>query len=441
MWSRAENDRREDERQKMEQAHKKARVAIRDKDLDSLIGAYSENPSWMAIPWREDGRRLQTLPLPEAVRMNWIEGVQALAAMGADPALPDACRQGMSELGYAPIAEAISRERWAMADELIELGAPFAAPGQMMWAASFIAARFGPARGVEAWDWMEAKGFYFWRDSAAAPSSKFLFAGSVKGGTAEERAAWGERLFAGSEAADPAILQQNLWHFCFGAAHAGMDASEAMCKRWLDHGRLAGAEQEHIHCVNLLRWGLGNACPIMASCAAAALRGSSGWAWSGGLALADAAKTYHSQWEHVDEMGSFATFVSVWNVLGEEWAKSPSLINEAAVSAVAMGNGGLLAALMIHAGVDESVVVDAWQNKVNERFSSQRETSSTLTALMAKSLSDGNQDAGVARAEAYNRSQREGDRVDVGNCVAEAEKWIISSTAPAAAEKRRPMRV
>lgn len=441
MWSRNENDRREEEREKMAKVHEKAQAAIRAKDLSTLISAYSENPSWATIPWQEKERRLQTLPLPEAVRMNWVEGVQALVAMGADPGVSDANRQGMSELGYAPLAEAISRERWAMVDALIELGAPLAEPGQMMWAASFVAARFGPARGVSAWERMEAHGFNFWRDPAAAASSKFLFAGNVKGGTAEERAAWGERLFSGSENADHAILRQNLWHFCFGAAHAGADVSEAMCSRWLDNGRLAGDEQEQAHRVSLLSWGLGNACPVMASCGAAALRGSAGWAWSGGKALTDAAKTSHSEWELVDEQAAFATFVSVWNVLGEEWAKSPRLINEAAASAATMGNGGLLAALLIHGGADEAVVVEAWRKQVNERFCNQRETSLALTALMAKALNDGHKEAGVARVEAYNRSQRGSNQIDVGNCVAEAEKWIISSTAPVVAEKRRSMRV
>lgn len=445
MWSYEENRKKEAERIQIEAAQEKARAAIKARDAQALIEAYAPNPLWAALPWREEGWGLkETLPLPEATRLNWVQGVEALAAMGADPSLPDSNRQGMRELGHAPLAEALSREHWEMAEALLALGAPLAKPSEMMWAASLVAHRAGPARGALALDKMKEYGFDFWAILNAQSSSSFLFSGAVKGGTQEERDVWGERVFAGAERRSASEAHGHFWNYCFSASHAGQDISEALCERWLENGRLCGPDKLLAVEADLLSWGLANSCPTMAGVGARRLaaHGAEGES-AAAESLIRASKNSHSEWERVDNAKEFATFAAAWEVLGGAWGKSSKTINQAAENAVERGNAGLLAGLLIKAGADEEKVVGRWRKEVNGRYSNQRETSLVGIALMAKALSDGAEGVGIERLEAYNRSQRPDERLSVSECVAQAESWLLGTAAasPPSIEKRQSMRV
>lgn len=345
---------RDEARESYEKSCALVRKAIESKNFEDLKNACEGfDPS--KLSWRAG--HLKFLPLPAAARAGWTAGVEYLAAEGCDPNKPDGGRTGWSG-GEAPLAEALSRGDYSMAEALSRLGARVEPLGDMVWAASFLASRGGVGAGLEALSWLGAKGFDAWADVEHAKSSQscYLFAGSLgsKSWSRQDRQSWEEALFGGADLAR-AGARDCAWHMLFGGVGSSPDAGV-----WLAERYIGGSDDPSACALGLLRWAFeGSPClaeaslavlgPSEASDALSALRAACGQAPARrDMSISVAAL-------------ETAAFDLAWREYGPAWSARAMELSEAAARALANGRMGL-GARLLESGADSSEVAKLWRS-------------------------------------------------------------------------------
>lgn len=297
-------------------------------------------------------------------RHGWTEAVALLASSGIDANEPDGCRQGFG-VGKPPLAEAIGREDWAMADALVAMGASFDPQRDMAWAPAFVASRHGWDRGIAALSWMKSRGYEPWTDDAKAKQSQssYLFTGSCAANwmDPEGKRSWDKALFAGADFSQPGA-KDCLWSHLYGSAHFGADADAGLGAAWIDSE--PEREREAV-AATLLEWALSGGAPDLARLAAGRLAGALSWEQAGGRSVEKAANEIDDETKGDDaawarrQMRKKQAMMAAWGQMGDAWGRWSVKMERAACQAWVSGQVGMLESMLAH-GVDPAAVMGHW---------------------------------------------------------------------------------
>lgn len=390
----------------LQKAQDRGRAALAEWDRPGLGAACRIDPGWVSASWPQGQARVRTLALPEAARLGWAEGVEELAGLGADPLLGDDDRGGWSLAGNPPLADALARGRWEVAEALERVGAsPARSPGKLVWAAAFRANRAGAAEGARVARWARARGFDPWISEAAAGACapEFLLAGAVRDESSEKLESFERALFEGY--VDGPNASHALWCHVFSAV-GGADKGAWLCGLYV--GSSAGGGGAWGRASDLLGWALKGGCPNAARAAAAALPDDArDWAGFGGLGVEAATSDPVSLGDKEPPAHLVRAAVeALWTERGEKLASRPRDMERACFQALKTGRPALLGALLDLGPTPPEAVLERWARESRPDERSGRDARAPqrldcLAALMAKALGAG--DGGAERAAALHR--------------------------------------
>lgn len=397
----------QEKRERLEASAAALSEAIASRDISKIKAhaSYAAEASWKA-----GLSGASTKALPEAARQGWTEAVALLAASGIDANQADGCRQGFG-VGKPPLAEAIGREDWGMAEALIAVGARFEPLRDMAWAPAFVASRHGWERGIEALSWMKSRGYEAWSDDAKAKQaqSSYLFTGSCAANRmdAEGKRSWDNALFAGADFSQPGA-KDCLWSHLYGSAHFGADADAALGAAWIDS---EPARERDGVAATMLEWSLAGGAPELAKLAAARLSGAKSWEQAGGRSVEKAANEIDDETKGDEaawaqrQMRKKQAMMAAWGQMGDAWNRWSVKMERAACQAWVSGQVGMLES-MLECGIDPEAVMGHWAASGpvgRERQGAMRPRwDAGIVAIVEKLLEKQNQEAAKVAFDRYD---------------------------------------
>lgn len=334
------------------------REAIATRDLAGLDVASSMDPNWICEPWTSDGGVFRkTLPLAQAARLGWVQGVSRLVSLGADAARGDDDRNGWGK-GRSPLSEALARGDMAVANELVKLGAPATHLGDMLWAVGFAGHKRGLVGARGALEWAKNQGMDIWKDDEASKSaqSAFLFLGSLGwlgSGDMESLEIFERSLFEGYSGLPGA--SQCLWMHMLTVCD-GSDKSTWICSKYLaeDPSKKRDLARE------LLAWSLMGGAAVTAGVASAEVGVGVDWESMGGGALEKACEKPIGEGGKVPKGARELAFEAAWGRLGPQLKTHHRDLQRACFKAMLSGNPEAFRVLLWRGDVSSEAVVSRW---------------------------------------------------------------------------------